>query len=432
VALLFEYRAAYFGGKMTLTTFTPVTLKGDWVATQTIGLTTTNPSVSNITKYTYSGDRISINTPGFHTLVKSSLKLKPNAYRFRERKFWALRGYYREFNDAYLSGPRSSQRYYFGSGIYPSAGGTRTFVADTVPSSSLDGRVRNDLLGKIKDQKANLPELMAERDKAAHMMGETILNLAKAAGQLKHGNFAAAAAHLGVPVGRRGISRFNKAYAKSATKALGSGWLALQYGWKPLLSDIYGSLEVLAEKHAVATFVTTRAFGREFTSLDKTVRSTSSGLITTDVYRGSKRTSLKYSVTYYRAPSTATSLAQLGITNPALLAWELLPYSFVVDWALPIGAYLSNFDATLGLEFYSGFYTLCSVSQVTQAQTYSGFYAPTGVHVDGELFEQFRDVVVERAVLTGFPSPAIPTFKNPSSVTHLLNAMSLLSQRFGK
>jgi hypothetical protein len=43
-------------------------------------------------------------------------------------------------------------------------------------------------------------------------------------------------------------------------------------------------------------------------------------------------------------------LSQLGITNPALLVWELIPYSFVIDWLIPVGDFLSSLDALVGVE----------------------------------------------------------------------------------
>jgi len=42
-------------------------------------------------------------------------------------------------------------------------------------------------------------------------------------------------------------------------------------------------------------------------------------------------------------------LAQIGITNPINLAWELIPYSFVIDWLIPVGKFLESLDALVGV-----------------------------------------------------------------------------------
>lgn len=53
---------------------------------------------------------------------------------------------------------------------------------------------------------------------------------------------------------------------------------------------------------------------------------------------------------FYRVESPGLALAaELGLTNPALIAWELLPMSFLVDYFLKIGAFLESADALLGL-----------------------------------------------------------------------------------
>lgn len=39
--------------------------------------------------------------------------------------------------------------------------------------------------------------------------------------------------------------------------------------------------------------------------------------------------------------------AKVGLTNPLSVAWELIPFSFVVDWFLPIGKYLDALDVPL-------------------------------------------------------------------------------------
>ncbi len=39
----------------------------------------------------------------------------------------------------------------------------------------------------------------------------------------------------------------------------------------------------------------------------------------------------------------------LGLANPAIVVWELIPFSFVVDWFVTVGQFLENGSAWLGL-----------------------------------------------------------------------------------
>lgn len=66
---------------------------------------------------------------------------------------------------------------------------------------------------------------------------------------------------------------------------------------------------------------------------------------------------------------------QLGLTNPAIVAWELLPFSFVLDWVLPIGDWLtarhaaSTMKGTFVVTDYTNY--LCN-----HADTKSSSYVP--------------------------------------------------------
>ena len=41
---------------------------------------------------------------------------------------------------------------------------------------------------------------------------------------------------------------------------------------------------------------------------------------------------------------------QLGLVNPASVAWELIPFSFLVDWFLPVGKFLESYTDTVGMQ----------------------------------------------------------------------------------
>jgi hypothetical protein len=58
-------------------------------------------------------------------------------------------------------------------------------------------------------------------------------------------------------------------------------------------------------------------------------------------------------------PALATAQA-VGLTNPALVAWELVPYSFVIDWFLPIGNWLTAIAPLVGITPQDVFRTVFS------------------------------------------------------------------------
>jgi len=48
------------------------------------------------------------------------------------------------------------------------------------------------------------------------------------------------------------------------------------------------------------------------------------------------------------------------LTNPALVAWELVPFSFVADWFVPIGSWLTAIAPLIGITPQDVFRTVFS------------------------------------------------------------------------
>jgi hypothetical protein len=120
------------------------------------------------------------------------------------------------------------------------------------------------------------------------------------------------------------------------------------------------------------------------------------------------------------------TLSGLGLTSPVALAWELVPFSFVVDWFLPIGPMLGAFSAFQGLTFVRGYKTYYTERTVflNIDQTFSN--ADATWHEEGKIYG--RRVSVTRVALTAFPGAVRPVLKSPFSVIHAANAAALLVQ----
>jgi hypothetical protein len=145
-------------------------------------------------------------------------------------------------------------------------------------------------------------------------------------------------------------------------------------------------------------------------------------------------TRVRYGLRYKIDSHLKAFLAQTGFTNPLNLVWEVLPYSFVVDWFLPVGAYLEALGSFDGLEFVDGFKVTFTRQRYIGIVNFSGTYAPYSswqrVHTYGT-YRRDR-IKLDREKLTSFPRPDIPRFKNPLSVVHALNGLALLRTAFGR
>lgn len=277
---------------------------------------------------------------------------------------------------------------------------------------------------KIKDQQFNAGQALAERKLTADLVSSNLGKIARAAAALRRGRLRQAAAALG-------ISR--KLYKDADFMA---NWLELQYGWKPLLSDIHGAVTTLSDletARAGLACITVTATTRDAADFNRSV-SQSSG-VGPWIYSWLEREEYrcKVSLTFTKSNPTLASAAQLGFTNPLALAWELLPFSFVVDWALPIGDYFSQLDASLGWTFNTG-----TLSKTTRCRRFGiSFDMP---NPSAQILENYgrassngRAFIFSRSVYQSEPVAIVPqmkAFDKFASYTHVENAIALLAQAF--
>ena len=294
------------------------------------------------------------------------------------------------------------------------------------PLENIDTPERNRLqniavtraLANLKDQKVNYAQAFAERAQTARLVESSALKIGKSLVALRKGNFPDAAAALG-------LNRKLFKHGKGTSGSIGDNWLELQYGWKPLLSDVYGSMDELARKDDETKDryrVTVR--GTANSSYSSRYTSAVNGQVgATGMVRYHKgcRVSLDYN---YTNPVTGT-LARLGISDPLTLAWELLPYSFVADWFLPVGSYLQSMSAANGYSYLGGYSTYHQECTVKDSDWGPGGRSTPNYYpaVNGSTYCKN----VERTVFYTSPIPRFPGLKNPLSLTHMANAIALLS-----
>lgn len=127
------------------------------------------------------------------------------------------------------------------------------------------------------------------------------------------------------------------------------------------------------------------------------------------------------------ADPNARLASQLGFVNPAVVAWELVPFSFVVDWFVNVGDVLSSYTDFLGFKFLESSVTSFNKDRVTTYYQSIDYGKPVGVvRKSGE----FEAVNVKRQV-GPIPGPSLAV-KPPwvLSSRRGLAAISLLIQSF--
>lgn len=293
----------------------------------------------------------------------------------------------------YLRGEISSSivsigRYYRSTGYFgaPSASGPITSITD-----KLADKVLGDLYENIRGQ-VDLAVALAEAGSTARMLRSSLKLVS---------------------------------YVRSFhPKRWGQKWLEYQYGWRPLMQDVYNAGQQLQKELPRMTRTKSRA-----TYKKSTQRAIPYSAVPGSFELVKEEFSERFliDIQWEIPDSVMVSLGNWSSLNPASIAWELVPFSFVVDWVYDVGGYLRNLESALlyANSFKSGYKTYgtkLSSTHDVNAQTFTAPYT-NNVSLHGYHYSSWK----KRMVLTGTPLPRPPSFKADLGSQRLLSAASLLS-----
>lgn len=216
---------------------------------------------------------------------------------------------------------------------------------------------------------------------------------------------------------------------KSDWKFIPESWLSVQYGWIPLMSDVSGAcsaLSSLADKTVPRVRVSGSARARwveEIICGDNVLGGT--GVVVSRAYESF----VKFVLYYELADAQAALKSRLGLTNPLEIVWEVLPYSFVVDWFLPIGPYLGTLDAPNGWNFKSGTKSSLVKSEDKVSKRFRRNDWPILEYSSRPALYKLFDF--NRTVLSTPPVPGLYV-KSPISTKHVANLYALLAVTLGR
>lgn len=227
---------------------------------------------------------------------------------------------------------------------------------------------------------------------------------------------------------KRAVRWERRGLPKRDWKCIPSAWLELQYGWIPLLTDIQGAIHHLAAEGRVADAL---FYVRGSSTLDyptsRVIQSVEGADYGEVAIKGHVSELCAVSLWYRLNNPGLAELSSLGLINPAEIVWEVLPYSFVVDWFLPVSNWLSALTADLGYSFVSG--TLSRKLKYSESAAERLKPSSADVKPIGNLSWSDSGFSFNRSVYDSSPVPGIYV-KNPLSEYHIANAMALLATSF--
>lgn len=301
-----------------------------------------------------------------------------------------------------------------GAGVASDAIGTGWGSNDTI---AMIGKLRE----KVAGSDFNAGVFLGEGHEALKMIANNATKIYKALKAIRKGNFVDAQRAL---TGRESNKRI-RFDLNGDRKALANNWLELQYGWLPLLKDVEGGAEFLY--HQLSSPPVYRAV---VTRKVEFPMSCVSGSPSKYTYAFGKNMSRGRILAILKETDV---VALSGLMDPLSVAWELLPYSFVIDWFIPIGNYLSARGLSQSL-------TGTFVTTVTHKSIAGGIvgldevehFYPFGVTKNSVMGDSYtyRHTIQSRTVSSTLevPLPSVKPLSKVASWRHAANAVALLSQ----
>jgi len=270
-------------------------------------------------------------------------------------------------------------------------------------------RCITDARNKFHNLKVEYGASIGETTKAVNMIAAPFSLLLQAYTAAKQGNWPKVTSLLGSP-----RKWYNGRYIADL-------WLQYQYGWKPLMADVHNGVNILID--ALGSDQNTLKVVRNVSDSD-TWEPDSGGGIFSDKWK--IKVKVQVGLTADITSAALSTLDALGVLNPLAIAWELTPFSFVVDWFIPVGNVLESLSATAGLAFRDGYISYVTECHCVTKRNDNGIPSGWSIVDHGELIRENKQF--DRVALTSFPLPALHMAQNPFSTPQAINALALLRQ----
>ena len=288
------------------------------------------------------------------------------------------------------------------------------FSSSTINGPKMENAISEAItsaLGSLRGKHSNWGSDLGEMRQNVDSFSKAITKGSQFLYYMKRGRFNLAAEALGIS--RRSFSSSN-----NRGRALANAWLAYSYGWRPYAQSVHDMQQTIADivdrnSNNVEATGTGHASGGSSGTYYGKIRQSSN-------WHGSARCVLKATID----SPTAHNITKMGLSNPASIAWELTPFSFVVDWFVPVGNVLDALTAAQGLTFHGGWFS------VRQRETLSlkretGVETPWATCVNGGSYSE-EQFTFNRTALAGFPLPRLYADLTPYSTPRAVNALALV------
>ena len=266
-------------------------------------------------------------------------------------------------------------------------------------------------LNKLAEDKAQLAADLAQVRQTVDMFADEVTRAARVLLALKRGVANQIPYLLGISPA---------ALRRDRGRSIANYWLEYSYGWKPLAQSVHDVQKVLHKSMSKNREIQGKGTAKYNLNGEFLYRN--------EIWKEKQQGRAKTQITARLDNPSAAQMNSYGLINPASVAWELVPWSFAIDWFMPVGQTLEAATAAVGLDFVKGLqsrhydYELISVGDLSR-YAYNGF---SGMVEPGQYIE--RGWEFERQVYNNFPVPQFYADTTPFSTARALNALALVRQ----
>lgn len=198
-------------------------------------------------------------------------------------------------------------------------------------------------------------------------------------------------------------------------------WLGAMYAMQPMVMDFYNFVTIAEESLAKAG-----AHVKVVRSVKRKVDFPSRpGYATLWRFTGDCHVGCEIQLQYRMTNPLQHRYMELGLYNPFALFWEVTPYSFVVDWMLPIGNWLGSLTADVGMSYIDGYMNHKTVSGFSVENCYDPLTQGGGKYPS----VRYDAVCQFRTVLNTSPVAGIYVKSPFGSVKNAISAIALTAQQ---
>lgn len=295
----------------------------------------------------------------------------------------------------------------------------------TLAAQPLYARAYRKMVSQLEDRddmlRSSLGTTLAESGEAAKLMVQRLVSLRKAYQALRRGRFGDFLRALNIRPKSRHRNRWTRPKDASAL------WLEYWFGWAPLVGDIQATIDVLEQVDAKDRVyrVVGRARSEWTDKLDSIYASTQ---YHRDYAEFAFESRLRLQVDFTISNPNMYLANRLGLVNPAAVLWEVVPFSFVVDWFVKVGDWLSSFTTWVGLKITESWATYSIRGKILYRG--SNYDARTKTQLLGLRVYTGEQYKLRRFKFTPAPPRSLVVDYNSGILTRAITQVALLVSLF--